>query len=80
MGERERMLAGAPYRADRGGLPAEREACARLVFEYNNLQPDRWSERDALIQSILGKVGKDAEVNPPFHCDYGANIEERQQS
>ena len=75
MDERERMLAGAPYRADRDGLPAEREACARLVFKYNNLPPDRWGERDALIRSILGKVGESAEVNPPFRCDYGTNIE-----
>ena len=75
MDERERMLAGAPYRADRDGLPAEREACARLVFEYNHLSPDRWGDRDVLIRSILGKVGEGVEVNPPFHCDYGTNIE-----
>ena len=72
---KERMLAGAPYRADEGVLPAEREACARLLFEYNHLPPDRWDERDALIRSILGKVGAGAEVNPPFRCDYGKNIE-----
>ena len=30
VGEEERMLASMPYHADRGGLPAKREACARL--------------------------------------------------
>ena len=75
LGEKERMLAGAPYRADRGGLPAKREVCARLVFEYNHLPPDRWGDCDTLIRSILGKVGEGAEVTPPFRCDYGTNIE-----
>jgi maltose O-acetyltransferase len=28
-----------------------------------------------LLRSILGKAGVDVHIEPPFHCDYGRNIE-----
>ena len=72
---KQRMLAGLPYQANGGSLPAERDACARLLHEYNTLPPERWDERDVLIRKILGQVGEGIEVRPPFYCDYGANIQ-----
>ena len=71
---KQRMLAGLPYQANGGSLPAERDACARLLHEYNTLPPERWDERDVLIRKILGQVGEGIEVRPPFDCDYGANM------
>ena len=29
----------------------------------------------AMIKDIVGKCGKDIFIEPPFHCDYGKNIE-----
>lgn len=75
MNHRERMLAGLPYQAGEDGLPEARRACACKVHEYNHLPPERWDEREALLRGILGKVGSNPEVNAPFHCDYGWNIE-----
>lgn len=75
MNHEERMVAGLPYQAWQDGLPEKREACARRLYEYNNLPPERWGEREALLRGILGKAGAKPEVNPPFLCDYGWNIE-----
>ena len=75
MNQKERMLAQLPYKAWLDGLPEARETCARKVYEYNHLPPERWGERPALLRSILGKCGESAHINPPFHCDYGTNIE-----
>ena len=75
MNQKERMLAGLPYKAWLDGLTEEREACARKLYEYNHLTPERWSEREVLLRDLLGKTGEHVHINPPFHCDYGTNIE-----
>ena len=75
MNQKERMLAGLPYKAWLDGLNEDREANARRVWEYNTLPPERWNERPALIKQIFGKTGAQVYVMPPFHCDYGYNIE-----
>ncbi len=75
MNQKERMLAGLPYRGWLDGLEEEREACKRLVYELNTLPPDRWPEIPAILKRLLGKTGEKVWIEPPFHCDYGWNIE-----
>lgn len=75
MTQKERMLAGLPYKAWMDGLIEEREENAVRLYEYNFLPPERWPEKDKLIKNILGKTGNTVVINPPFHCDYGKNIE-----
>ncbi|CQR55060.1 sugar O-acetyltransferase [Paenibacillus riograndensis] len=74
MNQKERMLAGLPYKAWLDGLSEERTANKLKIHEYNLLRPDETERRDELIRSILGHTGKNVYVEPPFHCDYGANI------
>ena len=73
--QKERMLAGLPYKAWLDGLSEERLACAKKLYEYNHLPPERWGERTALIKAILGKTGEYVHINEPVHCDYGYNIQ-----
>ncbi|MEO3945965.1 sugar O-acetyltransferase [Gorillibacterium sp. CAU 1737] len=75
MNQKERMLAGLPYKAWLDGLSEERMANKRNIREYNLLEPDDHETRDALIRRILGKTGEAVHVEAPFHCDYGSNIE-----
>lgn len=43
-------------------------------FKYNQLCPtDRVSQKK-ILKELLGKVGKDPIITPPFWCDYGYNI------
>ncbi|MCE3200361.1 sugar O-acetyltransferase [Paenibacillus sonchi] len=74
MNQKERMLAGLPYKAWLDGLSEERTANKLKVHEYNLLRPDETERRDELIRSILGHTGKNVYIEPPFHCDYGSNI------
>ena len=74
MDQKERMLAGLPYRPWLDGLPEERERARRLCHEYNHLPPERWGERVALMKRILGKTGQRLFIEPDFRCDYGSNI------
>lgn len=75
MNQRERMLSGLPYKAWLDGLKEERDKCKRLIYEFNLLPPDEWERIPALLKKLLGKTGESICIEPPFHCDYGRNIE-----
>ncbi|MDE6933263.1 MAG: sugar O-acetyltransferase [Oscillospiraceae bacterium] len=75
MNQKERMLAGLPYKAWLDGLGEERMACKKLVHTFNLLPPEEEDRAEELLKKLLGKTGRDAWINAPFHCDYGYNIE-----
>ena len=75
MNQKERMLAGLPYKAWMDGLQEERTANKKRIYEYNNLPPEKWDEQTELLKNILGKTGENVHIEAPFHCDYGYNIE-----
>ncbi len=75
MNQKERMLANLPYKAWMDGLSEERMENKKKIFKYNILNPEDLAEKDKLIKEILGKTGNEINVEAPFHCDYGYNIE-----
>ena len=75
MNQKERMLAGLPYKAWMDGLSEERLENKKRIFQYNNLHPEAAEEQNRLIREILGKTGEHVYIEAPFHCDYGYNIE-----
>ena len=75
MNHKERMLANLPYKAWLDGLDEERLENKKKIFEYNHLEPGNPEKKDKLIKSILGKTGEYINIEPPFYCDYGYNIE-----
>ncbi|MCG7381367.1 sugar O-acetyltransferase [Paenibacillus sp. ACRRY] len=72
--EKEKMLAGLPYKAMGAELLGERQHAKELLFEFNGLRPSAIEERNALIKKLLGKTGANFFIEPPFRCDYGYNI------
>jgi maltose O-acetyltransferase len=75
MNQKERMLAGLPYKAWLDGLKEERMLNKEKIYDYNLLRPSEEKQMDRLIKDILGKTGLNIFVEQPFHCDYGKNIE-----
>ena len=75
MDQKERMLAGLPYKAWMDGLSEDRLEAKRKLYEYNHLPPEKWDMQTELLKNILGKTGKVIHIEAPFHCDYGYNIE-----
>jgi maltose O-acetyltransferase len=62
------MLAGELYLAADPELVAERTRCEELMRSYN-------ASGDAdVLRELLGALGKNASIRPPFFCDYGYNI------
>ena len=76
MTQKERMNAGLLYRGFDEELTKERQRAKRLLHEYNNvIDPDDGEKREELLRSLLGGMGNDVWLEPPFRCDYGSNIE-----
>ncbi|BCN31852.1 sugar O-acetyltransferase [Anaeromicropila herbilytica] len=75
MNQKERMLAGLPYKAWLDGLSEERDENKSKIYEYNLLRPNEKSRMAELIKDILGKSGDNVFIEQPIHCDYGKNIE-----
>jgi maltose O-acetyltransferase len=72
--EKQKMLAGEPYRAAGDELAADSLRADRLIRAYNATGADEPERRIALLSNLLGAVGQGVVIRPPFYCDYGYNI------
>ena len=75
MNQKERMLAGLPYKAWLDGLKEERMENKLKIYDYNLTRPDNKKKMKEMIKNILGKTGEEVFIEQPFRCDYGKNIE-----
>lgn len=72
--EKERLEAGDLYLADDPTLIAEMQRAAKLTKAYNDSAPTDPSARRRILDELLGSLGDDTEIRPPFYCDYGFRI------
>ncbi len=76
MDEKEKMLAGELYDANYNeDLIKERFLVKDKCYDYNQIRPSNYDERQKIMKEILGKTGKVFNIEQPFMCDYGYNIE-----
>ena len=74
MDQRERMLAGLPYRCTEESLRRDYLENRSRVFAFNHCPPENVPEQERLFKAIVKQVGTGFCVQPPFQCDYGFNI------
>lgn len=43
-------------------------------YKYNQLSPNDIAGQTEVLRELIGKIGKDCVITPPFWCDYGYNI------
>jgi maltose O-acetyltransferase len=72
--EKQKMLAGEPYRPGDSEIQADQAAAKAWMVEYNASLAASPDARRALLSQRFGSVGEGAVVRPPFHCDFGYNI------
>ena len=75
MTEREKMLAGELYDPFDPELVARREHARDLCQALNATRESQQPERRRILTELFGKGGDSVWMQPPFFCDYGANIE-----
>ncbi len=72
---RARMLAGEAYDPYDPELVALRERARDLCGELNATRAAEHEERRRILIELFAQGGDTVHVAPPFHCDYGAQIE-----
>jgi maltose O-acetyltransferase len=72
--EKQKMLKGEWYNAKDKKLQQLRLVAKQQCFQFGQLPPEANSERKAIIQQLL-TVESRADIEPPFYCDYGFNIQ-----
>ena len=66
------MLAGEIYNCLDLDLDAERQKAKRLLRLYNRTKAE--PGRQAILRQLLGQIGRNPIIEPPFHCSCGQNI------
>lgn len=70
--EKEKMLAGERYNCLDAELELERQKAKKLLRLYN--QSEETPERRTILIDLLGGIGENAIIWPPFYCSYGKHI------
>jgi maltose O-acetyltransferase len=73
--EREKMLAGELYDPLDAELVAGRKRARTLCLALNATGEDELRERRRIVRELFAAGGDSVWMQPPFWCDYGANIE-----
>jgi maltose O-acetyltransferase len=72
--EWHKMLAGELYNPLDPELVAARERARNLCHQLNQTRESQQGERRRILQDLFGAGGDTVWMQPPFYCDYGANI------
>ncbi len=68
------MLCGIAYNSRDPELLSIHERARKLLQAYNNLESLQEKNTKALLGKLLGHIGNNVWISPPFFCDYGENI------
>ena len=74
MTEREKMLASQLYDPLDAELVAGRKRARDLCWDLNATRDQDEQLRRQIMQSLFAAGGESVWLQPPFYCDYGANI------
>lgn len=73
--EKQKMIASELYYGNDPELIQDRQRARQLQQVYNHSDPEDVQGRTKLLRQLLGACGEHIEIEPPFRCDYGYNIE-----
>ena len=68
------MLSGKLSRAADPELAAARLRARELCRRFNDAAPADAAGREAILRQLLGRMGENCWIEPPFRCDYGTQI------
>ena len=72
--EKEKMITGEHYNAGDATLVKDRRRAKNLLHRLNVIEYRITKKAREIIQELIPNAGANLYIEPPFHCDYGYNI------
>src|SRR5438045_7199409 len=73
--EKEKMLAGEPYRSRDPELVALHYDAKQLLARFASSASDDVSGKEKILRRLFGSLGTGVWIEAPFFCDYGINVQ-----
>lgn len=71
MTQRERMEAGLVYDPRNEDLMVEQQMRLEKMYDFNATRPSEGEKRQKLMKEMLGSVGENCYIEPPFRANWG---------
>lgn len=71
MEQRDNMHNGKLYDPNDDSVMEEQMICLDRLYDFNQTRPSEMDKRNAIMKEMLGDVGKDCYIEPPFHSNWG---------
>ncbi|GBR74806.1 maltose acetyltransferase [Candidatus Termititenax aidoneus] len=72
--DKQKRLAGKLYIAQGQEFLKDILRCRKLLRKFNQSSPHKIQYRTKLLKTLFQQIGAASYIEPPFHCDYGAQI------
>ena len=71
MEQRDNMHNGKLYDPNDDSVMEEQMVCLDRLYDFNQTRPSEVDKRNAIMKEMMGDVGKDCYIEPPFHANWG---------
>ena len=71
MEQRDNMHNGKLYDPNDDSVMEEQMVCLDRLYDFNQTRPAEMDKRNAIMKEMMGDVGKDCYIEPPFHANWG---------
>lgn len=71
MEQRDNMHNGKLYDPNDDSVMEEQMVCLDRLYDFNQTRPSEMDKRNAIMKEMMGDVGKDCYIEPPFHANLG---------
>lgn len=71
MEQRDNMHNGKLYDPNDNSVMEEQMVCLDRLYDFNQTRPSEMDKRNAIMKEMMGDVGKDCYIEPPFYANWG---------
>ena len=71
MEQRDNMHNGKLYDPNDDSVMEEQMVCLDRLYDFNQTRPSEMDKRNAIMKEMMGDVGKDCYIEPPFYANWG---------